>query len=212
MFPIFVAILILVFGALLWWLSDTPKNTGVKFEGSLPGKALIVVFSESAGQNTRRVAVWLHEATGAEILPLEPVEPYPDSYAKCLLRGRKEIKAGVQPALSTSSQCDLSEYEIIFLGTPVWFGTYAPPVKTFLAQNDYLKGKAVFLFATHGGGGLSHTLDDLKTACPEARFSEPFVLTGPNAIERKIGRTVSDKHSPECVAQWLNECFPTKSS
>ena len=67
-------------------------------------------------------------------------------------------------------QSDLSQYDKIILGTPVWWYTFAPAVKTFLTENS-LAGKKVWTFATNGGL-LGHTLEDVKKICAGAEVKE----------------------------------------
>ncbi len=203
-----LAILVLLFAlAALFLLREPPKDSGVAFRGRLPGKALIVVFSDSPAKNTRRVALWIHEAVGAPILPLEVKESYPGGYLRTVLRARKERKSGVRPELTEKSHADLSEYPVIFLGSPVWWGQGAPAVERFLEENDFLAGKTVIPFATHGGGGEARTFACWKELCPDARFLGGLSLRGTNLADRLAGRTIADRLPSHCIETWLNGLF-----
>lgn len=57
---------------------------------------------------------------------------------------------------------NIADYDIIFLGSPIWSGTIAPPVKTFLSGHD-LSGKRIIPFVTHGGGGAGSSFTDMKS-------------------------------------------------
>lgn len=204
-----LAILVLLFAlAALFLLREPPKDSGVAFHGRLPGKALIVVFSDSPAKNTRRVALWIHEATHAPILPLEVKEPYPGGYLRTVLRARREQKSGVLPELTENSHADLSEYLVVFLGSPVWWGRGAPAVERFLEEHDSLAGKTVIPFATHGGDGEAHTFARWKKLCPDAHFLEGLSLRGTNLAERLAGRTIADRLPSHCIETWLNGLFP----
>lgn len=208
MFYITIALLALFFGWLAVRLLSTPRRRGLAFTGRIPGNPVIVVFSDSPSQNTRRLAVWIHEATGAPIVPIEVAVPYPRSYLKCVGQARKELKKGILPALKEGTLPGLDEYDVVFLGTPVWWGTAVPPVKSFLEASARLDGKTVVPFVTHGGGGAGHTFEDLRKSCPGASFKEGISLFGSDIVDRSLGRTIEDRVSPDAVASWLNRIFP----
>lgn len=205
----FIGALVLLLAGLALWLLQEPRTRGIPFRGKLPGNALIVVFSDSPCQNTRRLAVWLHEATGAPILPLQVKDPYPGGYWRTVARARRELKAGTTPELSRECQVDLSPYQVVFLGSPVWWGQGAPPVRRFLQEHGGLAGKEVVPFATHGGGGVAGTFRLWRKECPQARFREGLSLRGSSLPERIAGRTLADHCSPDLVAQWLNRLYPS---
>lgn len=97
-------------------------------------KDLIVVFSYSHG-NTIRIAKMIQKKTGADLKVIETIQPYSDDYDEVVDLGLKEVKKG---------------YDRIFLGTPTWWYTMAPAMKTFIHMHDF-KGKTVIPFMTHGG-------------------------------------------------------------
>lgn len=87
---------------------------------------------------------------------------------------------------------NLEEYDTIILGTPVWWYTFAPAVKTFLEQNDF-SGKKIYTFATNGGW-IGNTFKDVEKVCTGAsvkgeiniRFDEDKLRTPKNEIERLL--------------------------
>ena len=95
-------------------------------------KTRLVLFYSWSG-NTRRAARLLAERAGADLVELEPVSPYPADYAQTVRQAGREIRQGVCPALRPLS-LDLSGCEALFLGTPNWCGTMAPPLQSFLRQ------------------------------------------------------------------------------
>ena len=103
------------------------------------GKVLVAYFSHSG--NTREVARQISEATGGDLFEIVPATPYPTEYRAVVDQGKKEIEAGVRPALKNPVG-DLSQYDVIFVGSPCWWATIAPPVATFLTSCD-LAGKTV---------------------------------------------------------------------
>ena len=81
-------------------------------------------------------------------------------------QGHDEIRKGFRPPIKPIN-VDLSQYDTIILGTPVWWYTFAPAVKTFIESND-LAGKTIYLFATNGGW-LGHTFQDIAQMCSGAK-------------------------------------------
>lgn len=109
-------------------------------------KDLIVVFSYSHG-NTIRIAKMIQKKTGADLKVIETIQPYSDDYDEVVDLGLKEVKKGYEPPIKEIS---IEGYDRIFLGTPTWWYTMAPAMKTFIHMHDF-KGKTVIPFMTHGG-------------------------------------------------------------
>jgi len=174
------------------------------------GKILVVYFSESPNQNTHTVAMWIHEAVGGDIQRIEMVEPYVGSYGEILKKSREEFKNNVRPAIKPFKK-DITDYDIIFIGSPIWFSTYAPPFTTFLFGNDF-KGKTIVPFCTHGGHGAGNFYDDIKKNTQGAsRVLPGFTGVGSNQVERRIGRGTRHIMSKNDVVDWLNEVFGADS-
>lgn len=137
-------------------------------------KPVIVYYSWSG--NTRKIAKLIQELTGGDIVELIPETPYPSSYRETAEQAKKEIKAGYKPPLKTRIE-GVEEYELIFLGTPNWWGTVAPPVATFLSQCT-LSGKKIAPFISHGGGGKQRIVEDVKKLCSDAVILKELVVYG----------------------------------
>ena len=185
-------------------LANRPTQATIPLRAKPPGKAAIVYFSQSQVGNTAIMARWIQKHTGGDLIPLEPANPYPKRYRATVKAARREVGEGRSPALKTMPRLD--GYEVVFLGSPVWYGSYAPPLKTFLAANA-LEGKTVAPFCAHGGGGLGHFADDLRNAIPKARVLEALALRGSNQFERRLGLGVTLRHSEDEVVNWLNRIF-----
>jgi flavodoxin len=110
------------------------------------GKALIVYYS--LGGNTAEVAGRIRDMTDGSLLEIETEKAYPSSPAIYIIAGL-ELKNGNYPALKESVE-DFSSYDVIFVGSPVWWFTVSTPVLSFLSKTDF-KGKTVVSFATDGG-------------------------------------------------------------
>jgi len=129
-------------------------------------KVLVLYYSQTS--NTKVVAEEIASKLGADIEEIVPTEPYDGDFQATIERCMKERNEGFIPEIQPI-QADLSAYDIIFLGYPIWFGTYAPPVNAFLNQAD-LSGKKVVPFCTFGSGGLESSVKDLAEKQPNAEI------------------------------------------
>lgn len=150
-------------------------------------KAIVIYYSYSG--NTRRVAEQIGKALSADLAAIQTVKPYTGSYDDVVDQGQREVNRGFLPKLRPLN-IDLTQYDTVILGTPVWWYTFAPAMNSFLHDAD-LSGKRVYLFATNGGW-LGHTFRDFEKACRGAdvrpglnvRFNGDRQLT-PDAEIRK---------------------------
>ena len=152
--------------------SDTPdgsENTG--------GKALVAYFSRTG--NTEAIADMIAENTGADLFKVETVTPYPENYEECTAVAQQEQNSGARPELSTHVE-DMSQYDIIYIGYPIWWGKMPMAMFTFLEEYDF-SGKTILPFCTHGGSGLGSSADDIMTLCPDAQVLEGLAVSGSSA-------------------------------
>ena len=133
-------------------------------------KILVLYYSQTS--NTKAVAALIAQKLNADIEEIVPVEPYDGDFQATLDRSAKEREEGITPEIN-SLKSDVGKYDIIFLGYPIWFGTYAPPVATFLKQVD-LSDKTLVPFCTFGSGGLESSIRDLKESQPNAKITEGY--------------------------------------
>lgn len=134
------------------------------------GKTLVLYYSQTG--TTKAVAEVIAAQTGADIEAFDAVEPYSGSFAETIARGQKEMAEGVLPEI-TPIQADLSKYDVIYIGYPVWFGTYALPVQKLLKEVD-LSGKVVVPFCTFGSGGLDETVAQMREELPGADVRDGY--------------------------------------
>ena len=135
---------------------------------------LIVYFSRSG--NTHKIANLIHQEVGGTLHEIQTVVPYPNSYNAVVDQAKKEIQAGYKPALQSTLD-QIEPYETIFVGSPNWWDTIAPPVATFLSEYD-LSGKTIVPFCTHGGGGLGRISRDIAKLCPQSTVLGSFEIYG----------------------------------
>ena len=145
---------------------------------------LITYFSHSG--NTEKIARRIKEIVGGELIRIEPVEEYPRSYREVLKVSKEEILNNFKPKLK-KKMVDMEKYDTIFVGSPNWYGTIAPPVISFLSKYNFSKKKVV-PFISHGGGGLSNCFSDFKKNVPNAILLEEMIFYGSNdkSVNKKI--------------------------
>ena len=169
-----------------------------------PGRVAIVFYSQSKVRNTALIAKWIQKHLGGDLIEIETVEPYPEPYTLTLAAAEKERRSGQKRPIKPAPS--LAAYDVVFLGTPIWYGSYAFPVEQFLKSNP-LAGKTVVPFSTHGGGGAPLFARDVKAACPGAKVLEGFTARGSNQIERRLKVGVTAHHTEDDVVRWLNRLF-----
>ena len=132
-------------------------------------RILVLYYSQTS--NTKTVAQEIAKSLNADIEEVIPVNPYDGDYQQTIQRAGQERESGNLPAIKPIKS-KIRKYDIIFLGYPVWYGTYAMPIATLLTQIN-LNGKTVVPFCTFGSGGLVSSRDDIV-----ARFPNADVKTG----------------------------------
>ena len=129
-------------------------------------KYLVLYYTQT--NNTKAVAEEIQARLNADIEAIEATVPYDGDFQATIERSGKEREEGILPEIKPITH-NIAEYDVIFLGYPIWFGTYAPPVASFLNQTD-LSGKKVVPFCTFGSGGLDSSIKDLKAKQPNAEI------------------------------------------
>lgn len=150
---------------------DTPAPGG-------NGRYLVLYCSRTS--NTERVAQQIQTTLDCDILEVEPQTAFESDYNAMLSRAQTELAAireGNYPAIKTSVE-SFGKYDLIFVGYPIWYGSMATPMQTFLHEHAAkLAGKRIALFATSGSSGISSSVSEAKGLCSGATFTEPLLLT-----------------------------------
>ena len=149
---------------------DTKPDSGTK-------KILVAYYSHTG--NTREIANQIHKIVGGDIFEIQAVTTYPSDYEEVKKRSRQELDSGYKPALKTKIN-NINSYDIVFIGYPIWWGTMAAPVKTFLSEYDF-SGKTIVPFCTHGGSGLGRSITDIAALCPHSTILDGLAVWGKNA-------------------------------
>ncbi len=129
--------------------------------------------------NTLRAARRIGEALGAGVPALECVKPYPSRGAQSSRQGGKSAVMEETPPLCPRA-FRLEDNEQIVFGFPVWAGSVAPPLRTFIRENEEaLRDKALAAFACRDGSGGEKALGKLLACLGEERFRAELILTDP---------------------------------
>ena len=160
-------------------------------------KSLIIYYSRadenySVGYvekgNTEYVAEYVKEFTNADMFKVEPLVPYAKDYQTCI----KEAKERIGNAPIKEKINDISEYEVIYIMTPIYWGTYAPEIETAIKDLDF-SNKIVRVITTHEGSGLANVVSDVKRICKGANVYD--------AVLAIVGSQAKD--SKDIVERWI---------
>lgn len=132
-------------------------------------KMLIAYYSYSG--NTAWLAEQLSQATGAPAARIETIAPYPADYDDTVNQAKREVEQGFVPAIEPIGE-NADDFDIVAIGTPVWWYTMAPAVRAFIEAHDWT-GKTVVPFVTDAGWPGT-ALADIESACAGARGVESF--------------------------------------
>ena len=149
-------------------VSCGPKKENQKEEAPKAEAPKVLVLYYSQTSNTKAVATEIATRLGADMEEIVPTKPYDEDFQATIERCKQDREQGIATEIQPLA-ADIAKYDVVFLGYPVWFGTYAPPVITFLNQVD-LSGKKVVPFCTFGSGGLESSMKDLAEAQPKAEI------------------------------------------
>lgn len=153
---------------------------------------LMVYFSYT--NNTRTIANKIKDKFNCDILEIKTKIPYSDDYQTVVDDEQNSEASNHLPEIEDIN-IDLSKYDEIILGTPVWWYRPVPAIRTFLTQND-LKGKTIKPFATNAGW-LGKTFKEIKSLCPNSNVEEGMNI---------VFKSYSDKLvTPEKeIEDWIN--------
>lgn len=162
------------------------NNTGKEL--NMSDKKILIAYYSYSG-NTKAVAEKIQSITGGDLFEIQTVKEYPKNYNDVVNQAKTEKQNDIKPELVNNGSVE--NYDIIFLGTPVWWYTMAPAVKTFLAKNNF-DGKTIVPFCTHGGGGASATYTDMQTLAPNAKVTEGYTSYENSAKDNEIKNWISN--------------------
>lgn len=160
-------------------------------------KSLVIYFSRADENyavgyidkgNTELIAEYVRDIAGADIFKVEPLIQYSKDYRTCIEEAKQRIgNASIKKAVP-----DISEYEVIYIMSPIYWGTYAPEMETALKDVDFT-GKTIRIVTTHEGSGLANVPNDVKRICK-----------GANVLDDAIAIRGADcKNARSKIENWL---------
>ena len=146
---------------------------------SMDGAKILVAYFSATG-TTESVAEKIADATGGRLYKIVPEKEYTSADLNWNDdRSRSSVEMNNQesrPAIG-GSPVDISAYDVVFIGYPIWWDQAPRIINTFIESND-LSGKAIMPFATSGGSGISNSVEVLKRSYPELKINEGKLLNG----------------------------------
>ena len=183
------------------------ETTKIADDNSSGGSNVLVVYFSRTGEqytvgvidegNTAIVAKMIAEKTGADTFEILPeTDYYPYTYAELTDVAKKEQNENARPVIKDTLP-DMSQYDTVFIGAPVWWGDWPMIMYTFFESAD-LSGKNLIPFSTHEGSGLSGFDKKLSSAVSDANVLTGLAVRGNDCQNDKTG--VESK-----VDEWLSE-------
>jgi len=173
----------------LVFLTACSNSNPVQNKGGLMDKKILVAYFSWSG-NTEYIAKQIQAKTGADLFKIDVETPYPKDYSTVTQIAKKQIQGGEKVAIKGS--VDTSAYDLIIVGTPAWWYTMAPAVKTFLEDNNF-EGKEIATFVTHGGGGGYKIAQEMNQYAKGSKLvAKPLVIysRGDSNTDKEIDNLV----------------------
>lgn len=200
-----IGVLVIVVGGIGYYFYRTQRNVSVGINSSITdenqkegttsldsSRVLVVYFSH--GGNTQKLAKEVSDQVGGDFRRIETVEPYPEGdelydYTKLQQDNdeRPEIK---------DLNIDMSQYDTVFIGYPIWWYTYPQAILSFFDNYD-VSNKTIIPFVTHGGSAMSGTEDDMREYLKNKNVT---VLDG-----LAVSRTDIEADQQKTVSDWLKD-------
>ena len=148
-------------------------------------KVLVAYFSHSGENygvgeikegNTQKVAQEIARQTGGTLFRIQPVKKYPAEYDACKETAKNEKDTNARPELKAHVE-NMDEYDVIYLGYPIWWGDMPMPLFTFIEHYN-LEDKTIYPFATHEGSGMGGSETSLKQALPKSTVAPGLAIKG----------------------------------
>ena len=156
-------------------------------------KKLVVFYSYTG--HTKMIAESIQQKLNCDILEIKPVKPYSTDYQTVVDEEQNNSSVGKTPDIQKIDK-NLNDYDEIIVGTPVWWYTIAPVIRTFLTQND-LSNKTIKPFATNAGW-LGHTFQEIQKLCPNSKVDKGMDIVFESYSDNLVT-------SPDEIEKWIDE-------
>lgn len=167
---------------------ENPDDGSNENKDLFSGRKVLVAYF-SWGGTTQRMAQQIQDITGADMFRIEPVTPYPTSYTPCTEVALEEKNSNARPAIKDKVD-NWSDYDVVFIGCPVWWWTTPMIIHTFCESYDF-KGKTVVPFCTYASTYRDETLAEIVNSTPDAAH-----LTGEGLTSGRI--------NAQTIQNWIN--------
>lgn len=154
-----------------------------------------IIIYYSLDGNTEMIANLIKENTQGDLLKIQPKKEVPKSGFMKYFWGGKSVVFNEKPEL-INEPIDLSNYDTIYVGSPVWNGSYTPPLTTFFTLNK-ITNKNIYLFACHDGGGVKKFMKNLQDLLSGNEIKDTIDFIAPLKLNKE---DVSNK-----VKAWINK-------
>ncbi len=161
-------------------LTEEEENSAVVRDGEILG-------------NNQFMAGIIARETGADTFRILTTRTYPADHAGLIAQAQEEINVGDRPDLAEPIP-DLSSYDTVFIGYPIWWAELPPIMHSFLEQAD-LAGKQIYLFNSHGGSGNAGTLEEIKGILVDSTVSDDNFVVSRDAVADSEDDIIAWVHS-----------------
>ncbi len=192
--------------------SAPAEETGADTETAAEPQRILIAYFSRAGENynvgvvekgnTEIIAEMIAAQTGGDLFKIETVETYPETYEECTEVAKQEQRDNARPELVSNLE-NLDDYDVIFLGYPIWWGDMPMAVYTFLESQDF-SGKTLLPFCTNEGSGLASTVSAIAEETG-AEIKDSFEIRGSVAQN-------SQAEAETAVKSWVEENLPAAAS
>lgn len=181
-----IAVVALLFAACM----QPTCSTTTDYANISTSKVLVAYYSYSG--NTKAAAEYIAELTSGDLFEIKTNHTYPAEYKEMTAQAKKEIAEGFLPPLTTQVP-NMEQYEVVFVGSPDWWGTFAPAYRSFLTAYNF-EGKKVVPFFTYGSAGMQNCEEDTKK-----------LLTKVNLLPAAAFKGATIKESKAEIETWLKQ-------
>jgi flavodoxin len=162
---------------------------GAQMEAQTGTKNILVAYFSQSG-NTRSIARQIHQKTGGDLFEIERAVPYSQNYDAFAEEARREQQQQARPALK-NHVTNMAQYDVVFLGYPIWWSSIPMPVASFLEEYDF-SGKTVILFCSSGSGGSGQSRSVIAGLASRSTITEALAV-----------RTSGDSSLSNTISAWL---------
>lgn len=167
----------------------------VAIKNEIDSSKIFIIYFTRTG-NTELFANYIKEKVNCGSYKIVPDIAYPEDYNTMLNLAKEERNNNIKPKIKNPlTQTDISKYDIILLGYPIWH-SYLPNIVINQLEQLNLSGKIIYPFNTHGGSGIANSITDIKKAASGATVKGGFEISSSN-IQNK-------EKSMEKIEKWLN--------